>query len=1115
MIPVHINGKTYHVQRHQTILEACRQVGVYVPSLCYHSDIPATGACGLCVVKINGSGYCYSCMTEVEENMTIDSEAPDVLTKTREALNTFLGKTSPPKSQEIEDLLNYLHDKSGQRLRNYEKTPALIFDPKECISCTRCVSMCADVMSINALDDNSMPIKVGNCIACGQCIKVCPTKALTDPSHISSVLKALAAGKTLVMVVDGAVKVSAGEMLGDQVGCIVTPKIVGAARTLGFRHVFDAGVGVDLSLMLTVDELEKRMGRNENLPLLVSNCPAFVNMIERMHPELQKNLMAIRSPHGMLARIIKNRMGIQSPRDRIFNHSPRDRIASQSDDLFVVALTGCTAAKSEISRMQMSGDVDAVLTVREFVKMVKNFGIEWLTVKGSDFDKPFDVCSSQANLTSVSGGHVLGVISILQQRNGEASTDTGLKKKLETGKNVVKHTVTIGGTQYKVAICNSFGAQQLLRSGDYKLFDFVEVMVCPGGCINGGGQPKLQARSLTLQRQANVHRLAERNKIKVPVESPECMRLYQMIENKENGVLQAVKTFFEPQESAMSPVIRRRNMGIPIVAYGSVHGACVRYARLVAAFMNCSSCSMNQIDSLDTLVKRKTVVFVCSTYKGQFPRNAIAFVNMLKQSTADLSQVNFAVLGVGSSKYGLKFGAAGRKLFSLLEEKGAKPIIPLAICDEQAKEGGKHQYIEFSRDLAAALYVKRPMIGTQPLSSLIRCQDTSILEKPARPIGFEIAEMVESEVISKEGELPAMHRYLIKLPEGMTYEAGDHATILPTNDEPVVNRVLEALKYDPDSVYSVQPCPCNEKNLIPQKVSVRQLFTQYLDLNGAPPKALLKVFYDVADEDGKAKIDPLINGEDDKAYTQYLKDINVAEVIEEFAKHGIPSLDNLVCAIPHTLPRIFSVASAPEANRGYLELIVFDVLFGPNNKRYGLCTHFLARPDLRYLPIYCMRGIFRYPKDPSTPIIMIACGGGISPMFSLIQYRMASKEEVGPAYLFFGSKYRGAYPLLNIKLDRFVQSGIIQEAYRAFSREGPKKKYVQDLILEASASVWKLWKDPKTQVFYCGPARQVPEQLKEIFLNITITEGRLSRDDAVALNNRHIWHIEEYTTISS
>jgi sulfite reductase alpha subunit-like flavoprotein len=404
-------------------------------------------------------------------------------------------------------------------------------------------------------------------------------------------------------------------------------------------------------------------------------------------------------------------------------------------------------------------------------------------------------------------------------------------------------------------------------------------------------------------------------------------------------------------------------------------------------------------------------------------------------------------------------------------------------------------------------------MGFEPVLTISVVSNEDVLDDPLPPIGFKPGRIVKRTFLSEPGLIPAFHHYLVLLPQGITYDPSDHFLVLPENTPGDVDRVIKALGYDPWTVLAVPERPGDTRNLIPPHVSITQLFTQFIDLNCAPTHTLITVLYEAANEEGRAKIEPLIDETDPNSWAKYMEDISVADAVVEFAQYGIPDLNTMISSLPRMNPRIYSVASAPTTNPGYVELMVLDVHFGKNMKRHGIGTYFLASPNTSQIMLKPMKGIWHYPEDQATtPIIMISVGGGMSTMFSLIQHRMAAierKESLAPAMLFFAAKSRGSYPLLLKKLDKFRDLGILQYLFVGFQTGEQRKKTIVDLIHENSAKFWLLWKCQKTHIYYSGPFPGLFEQIKEAINEITLTEGWLSLEEATTFSRAHRWYTEQ------
>jgi sulfite reductase alpha subunit-like flavoprotein len=241
-------------------------------------------------------------------------------------------------------------------------------------------------------------------------------------------------------------------------------------------------------------------------------------------------------------------------------------------------------------------------------------------------------------------------------------------------------------------------------------------------------------------------------------------------------------------------------------------------------------------------------------------------------------------------------------------------------------------------------------------------------------------------------------------------------------------------------------------------------------------------------------------------YESYCRDVNVAECVIEFAKGGVPELDDLVSALPHIEARHYSISSNPETRPGYLELMVLEVRWG---NRYGLASHFLAASGAKPVAMSIKHGMFKYPADPTVPVILIALGTGLAGVLPLVRTRLGEGKKMGPCLLFLGTRLTGSFPLVVSWLKQLEHDKVISRFFHAVSREGPKS-HIQDLMKANGTQLWDLWQDPKTQVFYCGPERGIPDDLKEIMLELTITEGWLSREEAMAFSGRHEWMISAH-----
>ena len=1097
MINIEINGHKYKAEEDTTILDACRSNGIYIPTICYHPDLPAAGKCGLCQVKVDGSSYAYACMTKVYEGMSIDTKSPDVIKKAKDALDDFFDISLPPPSKDIEQVYNYLYPKKMIRTREFEKTNSMTFIPEICIECDRCVRVCEDTQHIGALNEPNPRMKNNECISCGQCILVCPTNALRENKSTAFFLRALSAGKITVLQTAPSVRVSVGECFGDPVGTECSGKIAAAARMLGFKYVVDTNFAADMTILEEGTELIERLNnKNSVLPMFTSCCPAWVNFVERHRPDLIPNLTTAKSPHMMFGRAIK----------LFYSHM----LHVDPSQIFVCSLMPCVAKKDEIKRMQMNGDVDCVITAREFGDMIKEFQIEWKILKPGKYDDPLAEATGGGALFGVSGGVTEAAVRYAHEVVTGKPLEPISYELFRGFTSIKKAEVKIGNIPVRIAVCNGIGpARDFIESGDYKNFDYIEVMSCPGGCINGGGQPKLQQRSLAKLRAKSIFRIDEKSAEKASNHNQSLQKFYKMFignpgSHKAHLLLH---THYEPQETAIL-AMRKRMSALPFVGYGSSAGNAMRLARLVAGFTNSNSIALNKI-TIPEMKKRGTALIVCSTIgDGEYPNNALKFAKVLEETTEDLSNVKYAVCAIGNSSYRL-FCQAGKNFHKLMQEKGAKPLLDVVLIDVSVSDHGEGAFEKWCIDICGALGLPPPKIGIKHIFKITPDDDKSVIDNPIRPKGFDLVTFSQNIRWTPEDYDPAMNHMTFQLANGMDYQTGDHCGILPRNDPEIVNRVIKALDLDPDQVYSVQT-QGKIDTFIPSKLCVRELFSQYLDLNGMPNRSLLRAFMTVINKSGQDRLEECLNANGEEKFKELSTKYNIGEFIEEFVKYGKPPLDLLMSACPQIQPRLYSIASSPLKDRNQLELAVANVFFGKG--RHGLCTHYLNFMDPKVVPMRLQRGVFLYPKDLGTPIVMACLGAGIAPMLALLQHRtyVQHSQPLGKAILYFGARNRQGYTELEKIFDDYKAKGVLDEYYIAYSRDGPKKVYITDLMNNDISKLWDYWSDPRSEFFYCGPPRGIPETLYGIMDKVVSEGKKITIPEAKEANKKHHFWMEAY-----
>ncbi len=520
MVKLKIDGIEVEVNDGASILDAARRAHVNIPTLCKHPDVDPSAGCGMCIVKVGGR-IMRSCCTPVAEGMEIITNDAELQEIRKTVLELILSNhpnscltCSRNGACELQDMAAQM-GVEGDEIRKIlsaepidDSTKAIVLEPSKCIVCGRCVDICQNVQNVWALSylHRGMATKVTGandtrlgdspCIKCGQCAAHCPTGAITDYDTTEQVWKMLK-DKDLVTVVQiaPAVRVALGEEFGADFGSNLTGKIYAALRRLGFSKVFDTNFGADLTIIEEATEFVKRFTEKDNLPMFTSCCPAWVDYLEKYYPEMLPHLSSCKSPHEMVGAIAKTyyaeKMGIDASKVK------------------VVSVMPCTAKKWEIARdetMSSSGyqDVDAVITTRELAKMIKLNGIDFMNLPEEEADNPLGEYSGAGTIFGISGGVMTAALRtaffyITGQELGNLCFDPII------GLDAVKVAeVDIMGTKVRIAVVNGVGnAEAVLQEiktaqekGEDVPYHFVEVMACPGGCIAGGGQPKVMRQGL-------------------------------------------------------------------------------------------------------------------------------------------------------------------------------------------------------------------------------------------------------------------------------------------------------------------------------------------------------------------------------------------------------------------------------------------------------------------------------------------------------------------------------------------------------------------------------------------------------------------------------------------
>lgn len=509
-ITIKINGMDVSAPAGSTILEAARLAHVEIPTLCFLKDINEIAACRICTVEINGGRLAPACVYPINPGLEVVTGSPKLRDYRKKTLQLILSNhnrscLSCVRSGDCE--LQNLCKELGVDVEDYydgdktvseldESSAHMVRDNSKCILCRRCSAVCEKVQGIGVIGPNErgfatfigsafeMGLGETSCVSCGQCIAVCPTGALYEKSSIDDIAAAIAdPSKHVIVQTAPAVRAGLGEEFGYEIGTNVEGQMVSALRRLGFDKVFDTNFGADLTILEEAHEFIDRVQNGGVLPMITSCSPGWIKYCEHYFPDMTENLSSCKSPQQMFGAIVKSYYA--------------EKMGLKPEDIVSVSVMPCTAKKFEIGRADEAAngvpDVDYTMTTRELAQMIRRAGIRFTALPDEDFDTPLGLGTGAAVIFGATGG----VMEAALRTAVETLTGEELEKPefidVRGTKGIKEATYHVAGMDVNIAVASGLGnARELLnrvKSGEAN-YHFIEIMGCPGGCVNGGGQPQ-------------------------------------------------------------------------------------------------------------------------------------------------------------------------------------------------------------------------------------------------------------------------------------------------------------------------------------------------------------------------------------------------------------------------------------------------------------------------------------------------------------------------------------------------------------------------------------------------------------------------------------------------
>lgn len=566
MFEITVNNRVIDAEEGETILSALTRVGIRVPTLCHLPDLPPVGACRICIVEVEGAegdGLVPSCSYPVAEGMRIFTNSRKVINARRTLLELLLSnhpddclycqKSRDCRLRKLAEEYGVRERAPGKRFREKLRDltgACVVRDASKCILCGKCVRVCEEVQKVSAIGFVGragrtvvapafhQSMNVSSCVGCGQCTLVCPTGALVEHSSLDRVTAAVGDPEKCVVIQHSpAVVLAVAEEFGLKPGMDVPGLLNAALRRIGFRKVFNSAFAADIAIQEQSKELVERLKSGTNLPLIAA-CSSAVPFIEEFYPEFIPNLSTVRSAQGILASLIRTRFAKAEgiPPDRIFS----------------VAAAPCTARKSEAAHAVPGGEaaLDAVLTSRELLRLIRLYGIDFNSLIPEPADTPFAVRSTAGKLADVSGGTAEAILRTTHRLLSGRELKS-MKIESVRGLDPLKETtIRVGDTEIGVVVVSGLGTARrvldLIRSGVMRDVKLLEIHACPGGCIAGGGQPFGVAPEKIKARMQALYSIDQSEHLRTAHSNPDVRALLETVSAPESAEL--FHTVYAPRD---------------------------------------------------------------------------------------------------------------------------------------------------------------------------------------------------------------------------------------------------------------------------------------------------------------------------------------------------------------------------------------------------------------------------------------------------------------------------------------------------------------------------------------------------------------------------------------